>query len=209
MGEYLGDIWRAFSSILLGLGVTLRYCFAKTITSQYPDVPPSVQPSWRGIHWIELQKCIACEACAKICPVSCITVDKSKPRRFDKAKDVALGGAMLQYDVDYGKCIFCGLCVEVCPTSCLHMGEVHDLSCYSRADCVVHFVDLARIGRQTPEPLWTSRPAAPTWVQEQRVRLNDRAAPHRELMLKALEETAIPAAPKPAAKAEPGRPRPG
>ena len=192
MGEYLHDIRRAFGSILLGLGVTLRYCFAKTITRQYPEVPPTVHPAWRGFHWIEPERCIACEGCAKICPVECIAVGRSKPRRLDKASGLAVGGALLRYEIDYGKCLLCGLCVEVCPTSCLHMGDNHDLSCYRRVDCVADFVAWARQGHQTPQPLWMSGPTVPVWAEARRRAWEDRAAPRREAMLGTLRETAVP-----------------
>jgi len=196
MGDYFRDIGRTIGSILLGLGVTLRYCFAKTITVQYPDVAPTTTPSWRGIHRIEIERCIACEACVKVCPVECIAIEKSKPRRLDKASGTAVGGALSRYDIDYGKCLFCGLCTEVCPTTCIHMGDNHDLSCYAREDCVGDFVALAREGRQTPQPLWMSRPNAPSWVIERKRRWDERARPHQAAMLKTLEETTPPAAKK-------------
>lgn len=186
MRDYFHNVWATFSSILIGLGVTLRYCFAKTITVQYPDVPPTVKPRWRGFHWIELERCIACAACAKICPVECIDVDRSKPRKLDKGLGVVVGGALLEYEIDFGKCLVCGLCVEACPTSCLHMGDSHDLSCYRRQDCVGDYVGLARAGLQTPEPLWMTRPNAPEWVQQRRQAWLDRAEPRREAMLQTL-----------------------
>jgi NADH-quinone oxidoreductase subunit I len=92
------------------------------------------------------------------------------------------------------------LCAEVCPTSCLHMGDNHDLSCYRRTDCVADFVALAREGRQTPEPLWMSRPQAPAWVLERRRAWDERATPHRDDMLKTLEESAASAVDKAPAK---------
>jgi len=200
MRDYAHNVWSAFSSILIGLGVTLRYCFAKTITVQYPDVAPTVKPRWRGFHWVELERCIACEACAKICPVDCIVLQRSKPRKLDKASGVAVGGALLAYEIDYGKCLMCGLCTEACPTSCVHMGDGHDLSCYRREDCVGDFVALARQGRQTPEPLWMTKPRLPAWAQRQRQAWADRAEPHREAMLKTLEGIEPPKKDKPAKK---------
>ncbi len=196
MREYFYNVWTTFSSILIGLGVTLRYCFAKTVTVQYPDVPPTTKPRWRGFHWVEVERCIVCGACAKICPVTCIEVDRSKPRKVDKALGVAVGGALLRYEIDYGKCLMCGLCVEACPTSCLHMGDNHDLSCYRREDCVGDFAALARSGRRTPEPLWMRRDDLPAWAAAQRQSWSERAEPHREAMLQTLEGVAPPPKPK-------------
>lgn len=196
MRDYFYNVWTTFSSILIGLGVTLRYCFAKTITLQYPDLPPAVKPRWRGFHWMEVERCIACEACAKVCPVACIAVARSKPRKMDKDLGVAVGGALLQYEIDYGKCLMCGLCVEVCPTSCLHMGDNHDLSCYRHEDCVADFVALARQGRQTPEPLWMSRPGPRDWAVVMRSSWAGRAEPRRTAMLMTLEGVEPPPKPK-------------
>ncbi|MBN1347552.1 MAG: NADH-quinone oxidoreductase subunit I [Phycisphaerae bacterium] len=187
MRDYLYNVWSAFSSILIGLGVTLKYCFAKTITVQYPNVAPTVKPRSRGIHWLELERCIACGACTKICPVECIAVERTKPRKVDKALNVAVGGALTRYEIDYGKCLMCAMCVDACPTSCLHMGDNHDLSCYRREDCVGDFVALARDGRQTPEPLWIAGPQLPMWAEARRQAWADRAEPHREAMLRTLE----------------------
>jgi NADH-quinone oxidoreductase subunit I len=200
MRDYFYTIWTTCSSILIGLGVTLRYCFANTITVQYPDVAPTVKPRWRGFHWVEQERCIACEACAKICPVECIALARSAPRKIDKASGAAVGGALLRYEIDFGKCLMCGLCVEACPTSCLHMGDSHDLSCYRREDCVADYVALARTGRQTPEPIWMNRPNLPAWAQQQKQAWADRAAPRREAMLQTLEGIEPPKKDKPAKK---------
>jgi len=187
MRDYLYNVWATFSSILMGLGVTLRYCFAKTITVQYPDVAPTVKPRSRGFHWIELERCIVCGACAKACPVECIIAERSKPRKLDKASNVAVGGAVVAYQIDYGKCLMCGRCVDVCPTSCVHMGDNHDLSCYRREDCVGDFVALARDGRQTPEPLWMSRPDLSDWACDRQRAWENRVEPRREAMRQTLE----------------------
>jgi NADH-quinone oxidoreductase subunit I len=196
MRDYLHNVWTTFSSILIGLGVTLRYCFARTITVQYPDRPPTVKERWRGFHWVEVERCIACEACAKVCPVECIAVERSKPRKLDKQLGVAVGGALLAYEIDFGKCLMCGLCVEACPTSCLHMGDNHDMSCYRREDCVSDFVMAARQGRQAPEPLWVSGPRARDWAHAKRYAWDKRAEPHREAMLATLEGVEPPPKPK-------------
>jgi len=206
MRDYFYNVWSTFSSILIGLGVTLRYCFARTITVQYPDVAPTTKPRWRGFHRLEAERCIACGACAKVCPVTCITVDRSKPRKIDKERGVAVGGALLAYEVDYGKCLMCGLCVDVCPTTCIHMGDNHDLSCYRREDCVADYVALARDGRQTPEPLWMRKRFLPAWAETMRRAWADRAKPHRDAMLETLEGVEPPPKPdkakgKPAAEA--------
>ena len=78
----------------------------------------------------EIDDCIVCDKCAKICPVDCIDIEPIKateeigktsdgtPKRIYAAK----------FDIDMGKCCFCGLCTTVCPTECLTMTKVYDFS---------------------------------------------------------------------------------
>ena len=189
--------------------ITLPYNFAKTVTVPYPDVAPTLQPRFRGFHFFEIEKCIACDMCAKACPVDCIYIEKSGPRKIDKTSGVALGGALQRYAIDYAKCMFCGLCVEPCPTDCIHMGDLHDLSGYDRASMVVEFTELAEQGLQTPQPLWARRDNLPDWARERKQRWLERATPVHAQMLKALEETEIPKAKKPAKKPVGGAKAPG
>jgi NADH-quinone oxidoreductase subunit I len=181
--------------------VTLKYCFAKTITVQYPDVAPVLQPRYRGFHYFEIEKCIACDACAKACPVDCIYIDKAAPRKIDKESGEAKGGAMVRYAIDYAKCMFCGLCIPPCPTDCIHMGNLHDLSGYTRQSMIVEFTELAKQGLQTPQPLWMQKDKLPDWAARTRQEWIDRAAPKREAMLKAMTEQEVAKKKKPVAAA--------
>jgi formate hydrogenlyase subunit 6/NADH:ubiquinone oxidoreductase subunit I len=80
----------------------------------------------------EIDDCIVCDKCAKICPVDCITIEPIKateeigrtsdgtPKRIYAAK----------FDIDMGKCCFCGLCTTVCPTESLTMTKTYDFSVF-------------------------------------------------------------------------------
>lgn len=169
---YFRNIYDTVKSVLTGMKITLRYCFSKTVTIQYPFEKLAFAPRYRGIHEFEAEKCIACDMCAKACPVDCIYIDKSAPRKIDKATGKAVGGELLRYAIDYQKCMFCALCTEPCPTDCIHMGKNHDLSSYTRGDMVVEFTELDRKGLRTPIPLWVERNAATIpWVAKEKERL--------------------------------------
>jgi NADH-quinone oxidoreductase subunit I len=170
---YFRNIYDNVTSIATGLKITLKYCFQKTVTVQYPEQRLSFAPRYRGIHEFELDKCIACDMCAKACPVDCIYIDKSGPRKIDKKIGKVnpadpKNGQLLRYAIDYSKCLFCALCTEPCPTDCIHMGKLHDLSSYTREDVVVEFAQLDKQGLRTPIPLWMERNAEKIpWVKEE------------------------------------------
>ena len=171
---YFQNIWNTLKSISIGLRITLKYMFQKSVTIHYPFEKLAFAPRYRGIHEFEADKCIACDMCAKACPVDCIYIDKSGPRKIDKStgKVDTKGGDLLRYAIDYQKCMFCALCTEPCPTDCIHMGKNHDLSSYTRQDMVVEFHEIDQQGLRTPVPLWAQRNATKIpWVAAEKERL--------------------------------------
>ena len=156
MLQWFRNIWEAVYTVAMGLRVTLRYWLKtydpqrRTFTEQfeYPELPVPVATRYRGFHRFDLTTCIACDQCAKACPVDCIYIDKE---RSEKGK----GFRVTNFTIDYTKCMFCALCVEPCPVDCIFMGATHDLSCYSRDGCIVDFSKLpveTAWGRATLNP---------------------------------------------------------
>jgi NADH-quinone oxidoreductase subunit I len=197
---YFRNIYQAMSTILIGMRITLQYCFAKTVTVQYPDMPPTLQPRFRGFHYYEIERCSACGNCARACPVDCIYIESSGPRKVDRATGISRGGAMRRYAIDYSKCMFCALCTENCPTECIHMGDIHDVSGFDRQTALVEFTELAKRGLRTPMPLWLQKARLPAWAQARKAEWLKRAEPWREEMLKALTEQPVAKKPAPAAE---------
>lgn len=99
-------------------------------TIQYPHEMIPVPDNGRYRLHNEIDDCIVCDKCAKICPVDCIEIEAVRaveeigktsdgtPKRIYAAK----------FDIDMAKCCFCGLCTTVCPTECLTMTKVFDFS---------------------------------------------------------------------------------
>ena len=167
---YFQNIYDTIYSIAVGMKITIKYCFQKTVTVQYPEQRLTPAPRYRGIHEFEADRCIACDLCAKACPVDCIYIDATAPRKIDKAtqKVDPKGGLLLRFAIDYSKCLFCALCTDPCPTACIHMGKLHDLSSYTRDDVVVEFADLDKKGLHTPVPLWMERNEGKIpWVKDE------------------------------------------
>lgn len=180
--EYFQNALNAIRTIAAGLRVTLPYFFARSIVLQYPEVEPAVQPRFRGFHAYEIERCIACEACARICPADCITVARSAPRKMDKERDIAVGGAVTQFSIDHSTCLFCALCQQVCPTGCLTLSTLHDNSCYRRADLMADYIALAKAGRRTIEPIWLTKPKLQEWAAKVRGHWRNLDSDRRELM---------------------------
>ncbi|MGQ9576437.1 MAG: NuoI/complex I 23 kDa subunit family protein [Thermoguttaceae bacterium] len=156
LAGWLANIAQAVYTVLAALWVTIRYWLRtyrpsrRTFTEhfEYPELPAPVAARYRGFHRYDLTSCIACERCARDCPVGCIYIGKE---RVEGRK----GFRVTSYVIDYTKCMFCGLCTESCPSDCIFMGSTHDLSCYGRDGCLVDFsripVEIAW-GRATLNP---------------------------------------------------------
>lgn len=101
-------------------------------TVQYPHESIPVPDNGRYKLHNEIDDCIVCDKCVKICPVNCITIDPIKsPEEFGKTSDgTSKRIYAAKFDIDMGKCCFCGLCTTVCPTECLTMTKEYDFSVF-------------------------------------------------------------------------------
>ncbi len=159
MLRWFANIFDAVSTLLGALWVGMRYWILtydperRTYTEQYeyPELPAPVSPRYRGFHRFDMSACLACDRCARDCPVGCIHIEKEK-------NPTGKGFRITSFIVDYTQCMFCGLCTEGCPKN-LSMGSTHDLSCYSREGCIV---DFARIPREIASGVATLDPMAVT-----------------------------------------------
>lgn len=150
--SYWGGIGQAAQSLWGGLRLTFRHLLKARksrkhlaitdsgyfdqkegiVTVQYPYEMQPVPDNGRYRLHNEIDDCIVCDKCAKVCPVDCIVIEPIKaveeigktsdgtPKRIYAAK----------FDIDMGKCCFCGLCTTVCPTECLTMTKVYDYSVF-------------------------------------------------------------------------------
>lgn len=99
-------------------------------TIQYPYEMQPVPDNGRYRLHNEIDDCIVCDKCAKICPVDCIEIEPVKAiEEFGKTSDGTPKRIYAaKFDIDMAKCCFCGLCTTVCPTECLTMTKVYDFS---------------------------------------------------------------------------------
>lgn len=77
---------------------------------------------------LAVEDCIACDQCARICPVNCIDIESI--RAVSDLGTTADGAKkkfyLSKFNIDLAKCFYCGLCTVVCPTDCLTMLPIYD-----------------------------------------------------------------------------------
>ncbi|MFT6866217.1 MAG: formate hydrogenlyase subunit 6/NADH:ubiquinone oxidoreductase subunit I [Cyclobacteriaceae bacterium] len=167
MSEYFKNIKDSFKTLSGGLKLTLTYLKDATtsrkpigvadenyfeadkgiFTLQYPHESFPVPDNGRYRLHNEIDDCIVCDKCAKICPVDCIDIEPIKstevigetsdgtPKRLYAAK----------FDIDMSKCCFCGLCTTVCPTECLTMTKAYDFSEFDVKDHNYSFAEMSLV----------------------------------------------------------------
>ena len=162
--SYFRDIRSGIRTTLKGLSLTLRHLRQAThrrtaegiasdnyfdlqnglVTLQYPHEQLPIPDNGRYRLRNEIEDCIVCDKCAKVCPVDCITIDAIKAtEEVGKASDgspIRLYAAT--FDIDMAKCCYCGLCTVVCPTECLTMDKKFDYSEFELGKLTYQFAEL-------------------------------------------------------------------
>lgn len=115
------------------------------VTNLYPHEAIPVPDNGRYRLHNEVDDCIVCDLCAKVCPVNCIDIEPIKsPVEIGKTSDGSTKRIYAaKFDIDMAKCCFCGLCTTVCPTECLTMTKTYDFSEYNVSNMVYHFAELS------------------------------------------------------------------
>ncbi|MEA2070778.1 MAG: NADH-quinone oxidoreductase subunit I [Asgard group archaeon] len=100
----------------------------KKATIDYP-YEEGVKPEkgLRGAHRFEIEKCIGCSRCARVCPADAIEMVHSDITRTNKRPVINLS-----------ECIFCALCADNCPKDCLHMTDYIELSAFNPEEMIIY-----------------------------------------------------------------------
>ncbi len=110
---------KLYGHVVDGLKVTGRHIFDEKVTIRYPEERKELPQDYRGRHYLDIEKCVACEFCAAACPVDIIfIVGEPHPEKVRHPR---------VFNIDILKCIFCGYCVEACPTGALKMTDVYEV----------------------------------------------------------------------------------
>ena len=162
--SYFKDIADGVRTTVKGMSLTMRHLWAARkrrmpgdvrsgsffeqgdgmVTIQYPYETIPIPDNGRYRLHNEMDDCIVCDKCAKICPVDCIEIEPIRAvEEVGKASDgspIRLYAA--KFDIDMAKCCYCGLCTTVCPTECLTMTKTFDYSELDIRDMVYEYGNL-------------------------------------------------------------------
>ena len=152
MNKYFINILSTVASLAYGLKITWKHFLdARTsrkpigvsekeyftqkdgiVTLQYPKEQFPVPSHGRYQLHNEIDDCIVCDKCAKVCPVNCIDIEPVRAvEEIGKTSDGTSKKIYpAKFDIDMSKCCFCGLCTTVCPTECLTMTKEYDFSVF-------------------------------------------------------------------------------
>ena len=173
---YFGNIREAIKTSLKGLSLTWRhftdarqsrkpifvdnpdYFKQQTgiVTLQYPYQHLPLPDNGRYQLHNEMDDCIVCDKCAKVCPVDCIEIE---PIKATGIAGYASDGSAIRlfaakFDIDMAKCMFCGLCTTVCPTECLTMTSEYDFSTFDVTNHNFEFGNLTPAQSQEKRELY-------------------------------------------------------
>lgn len=160
----LNKLINVFRTVGKGLRLTLDHFFAAregrkvkaimdsnyfsqdsgTTTIQYPRQKLPIPDVGRYQLDVEMDDCIVCDLCAKICPVDCIEIESIKATEaIGKTSDGTTKRLYAaKFDIDMAKCMYCGLCTVVCPTECIIMTDQYDRSMFTLNEMVYKFSDM-------------------------------------------------------------------
>jgi len=114
-------------------------------TASFPHETLPIPENGRYKLHNEMEDCIVCDKCVKVCPVNCIAIEPIRsPEEFGKTSDgTSKRIYAASFDIDMSKCCFCGLCTTVCPTECLTMTPEYAFSTNHLPDHTISFANLS------------------------------------------------------------------
>ena len=146
MKRYFTDIWETLTTILGGMGITLVHLVRArndNVTLQYPEERwprPERNIGFEHSNYnvirsrlhVDMDDCIGCLKCERVCPVDCIKIETEKaPNRGEDIKDIQHIGittngtrkalVVTRFDIDMTECCYCNLCTYPCPEECIFM----------------------------------------------------------------------------------------
>jgi NADH-quinone oxidoreductase subunit I len=143
MRQWFNDLWEGFSTVLVGMNITWRHLFTRSVTLQYPEERWTLPPKSRMRLFMKYEDCIGCGQCARACPVQCIYINSEK-RATGAPAIFAANGQPIKldvkvFDIDMSLCCYCNLCTYPCPTDCIYMTPEYEFAATDLTQHLYHF----------------------------------------------------------------------
>lgn len=224
---YFENIKQAFSTLKKGLELTMGHAKGdhkkagtldpvwnenyfkpgdEPFTLKYPYEQFEIPDNGRYKLHNEVEDCIVCDKCAKVCPVDCIDIEPIRsPEVFGYTSDGTPKRIYAaKFDIDMAKCCFCGLCTTVCPTECLTMTPEYDFSEFDFNDHNVSFGNMTPLEILEKKKAWEeyqaqkSAEAPKATTPQSNPETKETSSPQSEAQPKAFKPKMKSMAPKPA-----------
>ena len=131
--KWAKEIVHGFTTVLVGMKVTMRHMLEPPVTMHYPDEKWAMPDRFRGLIKVDMDACIVCDLCMKACPVKCITIEWER-------QEGKTGKTATRFEVDYQKCLYCGLCTPPCPTDAIWHSHEYENASYTRDPQIIDWV---------------------------------------------------------------------
>jgi NADH-quinone oxidoreductase subunit I len=141
MSEYFTTLIDGAKTFLIGMKMTLKHFNNKeelVATLQYPHEKWPIPERNIGFEnseynlirsrlHVDIEDCIGCLQCEKVCPVDCIKIDTVKAPKGTEAdygitsNDTEKKMLVTRFSIDMSECMYCNLCEYPCPEECIYM----------------------------------------------------------------------------------------
>ena len=85
----------------------------RPVTLKYPEERIDV-PEFRGPPVVDIEKCVGCGMCVRVCPPQAIELIGGVGKAFKGLR------------INLGACIYCGMCAENCPRKAIEMTNSYE-----------------------------------------------------------------------------------
>ena len=143
MNQYFSEIINAVKTFIVGMKMTLKHFNNKedlVATLQYPHEKWPIPDRDIGFEnseynlirsrlHVDIDDCIGCLQCERVCPVDCIKIETvKKPKKVESdfdfgmtSNDTAKKMLVSRFSIDMSECMYCNLCAYPCPEECIYM----------------------------------------------------------------------------------------